>query len=140
MKSVAAEGGDRRVRYLFLAGFWIPLIACTYLALVPEPPDNPVFRLSDLLLHAMAFTYLSLALVLAYPRMGRTRLRLFVRVFALMLAYGLFLELVQAFVPERSAEAKDLLVDAIGIGAGLVLARYLAEPLRALAGHLSARF
>ena len=139
VREAAGEGGKRRARYLFLVGFWLPLIACTYLALVPEPPDNPVFRLSDILLHGAAFSYLSLALVLAHPGMGRTRAGLFVRVFALMLAYGLFLEVVQAFVPERSAELKDLMVDAAGITLGLVVARYLADPLRAVTGRLSGR-
>ena len=139
MGGAPGEAVERRVRYLFQAGFWIPLIICTWLALVPEPPDNPVFRLSDILLHGAAFSYLSLALVMAHPGMGRTRTGLFVRVFALMLAYGLVLELAQAFIPERTAEMKDLMVDGAGIFLGLFVARYLADPLRGLGERLSER-
>ncbi len=131
---------QRRVLALFRTGFWVPLMACTYLALVPEPPEHPVFRLSDVLLHGLAFAYLSLALMLAYPGGAASRHDPRLRTFVLMLGYGLFLELVQALVPERSAELKDLLVDVAGILTGLVLARYLGGPLRALAGWLSARF
>ena len=135
-----AGRAGRTVRVLCQVAFWAPLALCTYLALVPEPPDNPVFRLSDVILHAAAFTYLSFALLLAQsarpvPRNAalagneRPRGELYFSTFGLMLAYGVFLELVQAFVPERSAELKDLFVDAIGIAVGLLLARFLAVPL-----------
>jgi VanZ family protein len=128
----------RNVRRLFQAGFWIPLIICTYLALVPEPPEHPVFRLSDVILHAGAFTYLTFALVLAgYP--GESRGRLAVRSSILMLGYGVFLELAQMLVPERSAEVKDLIVDLAGIGIGLGLAWVIAAPVHDTASRLLSR-
>ena len=58
------------VRAAFQIGFWIPLLFCTWAALIPAPPDNPVFQLSDVLLHAAAFTYLSFAFVLAWLESG----------------------------------------------------------------------
>jgi VanZ family protein len=133
--------GNPVATLLFQIGFWIPLLVCTYLALVPEPPEHPVFRLSDIVLHAGAFVYLTLALVLA--QYGNTPIRtirgaLYVRTFVLMLAYGLFLELVQSFVPERTAEIKDLLVDLAGIAVGLGLARLIAGPVHELVTRLSA--
>ena len=122
-------------------GFWFPLLVCTYLALVPEPPDNPVFRLSDVILHGAAFTYLTFAFVLmAMPRPSQDAAAVSrgfdrgvaIRAFLAMLGYGLFLELVQSFVPERSAELKDLGVDVLGIGVGLLLAALLARPVVSL--------
>jgi len=122
---------------LFQLGFWVPLLICTYLALVPEPPDNPVFRLSDIILHAAAFTYLSLALVLAQFGGSLDRGRLYLRTFLFMLGYGVFLELAQSLVPERSPEIKDLLVDLGGIGAGLALAGLLAPTIHRLVQALA---
>jgi VanZ family protein len=94
--------------------FWIPLAACTYLALTPSPPDA-VFRVSDVLLHGLAFSYLTFTLGLAFASLGRWH------IVALMLAYGTLLEVLQSFEPERSAELKDLLVDGAGILVGLAL-------------------
>lgn len=125
------------VRAAFQIGFWIPLLFCTWAALIPAPPDNPVFQLSDVLLHAAAFTYLSFAFVLAWLESGSGPV--YLRAFLFMLGYGVLLELVQSFIPERSAEFKDLLVDAVGIGAGLLLAAGLARPLYHFALRLSAR-
>jgi VanZ family protein len=116
-------------------GFWIPLLICTWLALIPEPPDNPVFRLSDVILHGAAFAYLTFAFVLMGTLRSalstQTAARGITKTLALqavvaMLGYGLFLELVQSFIPERSAELKDLLVDLAGIGVGLLLAARFA--------------
>jgi len=121
-------------------GFWIPLIICTYLALVPAPPEHPVFALGDVILHAGAFVYLSLALVLAQYGIPGTRSSLYVRSFALMLAYGILLELIQSFIPERTAELKDLLVDIVGIGVGLGLATVIAAPLHGFMSRLLGRF
>jgi len=113
-------------------GFWFPLLVCTYLALVPDPPDNPVFRLGDVILHGAAFTYLTFAFVLmAQARDGGGGLSrtLALKAFLAMLGYGIFLELVQSLVPERSAELKDLGVDLIGVIVGLLLAAVLARPV-----------
>jgi VanZ family protein len=126
------------VRWLFGTGFWIPLAVCTYLALVPEPPDLPVFRLSDVVLHAAAFSYLTLAFTLM--RHGRDRPgRIYVGAFVAMLGYGIFLEVVQSTIPERSAELKDLLVDLVGIGFGLAVAHVMAGPVYETASRLVAR-
>ncbi len=129
---------DRLVLIACRVGFWFPLLVCTYLALVPEPPDNPVFRTSDVILHAAAFTYLTFALVLT----GTTRTvsgqdvpfnrGIAIKAFLVMLGYGVLLELVQSFIPERSAELKDLAVDGLGIAAGLLLASALARPVASL--------
>jgi len=144
---VTAESEDARyapsVRILIRLGFFIPLLVCTYLALIPEPPENAVFRMSDVILHGGAFTYLTFALylmILGTVRTVRTGFSVIgPRVFAVMLGYGLFLEVAQAFVPERATELKDLLVDTAGIAVGLLLAVVLAGPVLGLIRSLLAR-
>ena len=124
---------------LFHAGFWIPLIICTYLALTPEPPEHLVLQLSDIILHGGAFAYLTLALVLArgVDDVGRNRYR---RALVWMLAYGASLELVQGFVPERTPEIKDMIVDCIGISAGLIVAMMAADPIRRFVDRVLSEF
>lgn len=117
------------LRACLLAGFWVPLAACTYLALSPSPPET-VFRVSDVLLHAGAFTYLTFALTLAHPRASGLVAG------GWMLGYGLLLELLQSFEPARTAELKDVLVDVVGIGAGLLAARVAGTYCRHLLGRL----
>jgi VanZ family protein len=119
------------LRILFHLAFWLPLGFCTWLALAPDLPDNPVFRLSDIVLHAGAFIYLSFALVLVLEAGTRSvGTRLYLQVAGWMLIYGCALEAVQHFLPVRVAEFKDLLVDAIGIAIGLVCARLLSGWVR----------
>ena len=104
-------------------GFWIPLTICSYLAFAPSPPE-PLFRISDVLLHGFAFAYLTFALGLAHhaPRWWQTG--------AWMVAYGVMIEVVQSFEPERTAEFKDVAVDCLGIAAGLVSLWLIGERVR----------
>lgn len=111
---------ERMLPWCLHAAFWVPLALCTWLALAPSPPDT-VFRVSDVLLHGFAFTYLTFASGLAYPSARPLALA------AWMLAYGLLIEVVQSVEPARSAELKDLLVDFAGILVGLILLRVLGE-------------
>ena len=80
-----------------------------------------MFRVSDVVQHALAFSYLTFALGLAHPLARPLTLA------AWMFGYGVFIELVQSFEPARSAELKDLLVDAAGIGVGLILLAMLGD-------------
>jgi VanZ family protein len=111
---------DLATRMSLQGVFWIPLAICTWLALTPSPPEA-VGHFSDVLLHAFAFSYLTFALGLAMPGL---RLRW---IAAWMFAYGAGIEVVQSFEPARVASYEDLLVDAAGIGAGLLLIRALGE-------------
>jgi len=96
------------------------------MALAPNPPEISAFKFTDVVLHAFAFTYLSFAMRLAYER------RSLLQTFVVLFAYGLLIELVQSLEPERTAELKDLLVDVAGIGMGLLLAGFGADPVRSL--------
>lgn len=104
-------------RLCLMTGFWVPLALCTWLAFTPSPPEA-VFRVSDLLLHAFAFAYLSFSLSLAHD-LSATRVAFW------MLGYGLLIEVLQSLIPDRTPELKDLLVDGAGIAVGLTAARLL---------------
>ncbi|MEZ5560081.1 MAG: VanZ family protein [Pseudomonadales bacterium] len=117
---------DRALRTCLLLGFWLPLAICTYMAFAPHPPDA-VFRISDVVLHGFAFTYLTFALCLAHPAPRWWLPGLW------MLGYGASIEVVQMFEVERSAELKDLMVDLLGILTGLAAARALGPWTRATA-------
>jgi VanZ family protein len=97
---------------LLRVGFWLPLAICTYLAFAPSPPDA-IAHMSDIVLHGFAFAYLTFALGLAY------RSQRWWQTAAWMIAYGLAVEFVQSFEPQRSAELKDLGVDCVGVALGL---------------------
>ncbi len=114
---------ERIAATLLLVAFWLPLAICTYLALHPSPPDA-VFRLSDVLLHGFAFTYLTLALGLAHQHRHWLLPGLW------MLGYGVLIELLQSFEAARSAEAGDVLVDIVGIGLGLLAHGWMGAFLR----------
>ena len=98
----------------------------------PQPPTVEIFRLSDIVAHGFAFAYLTFAFRLAFAS------RSAVQTFGLLLAYGVFIEVVQSFEVERSAELKDLLVDMAGISLGLLLARLTGKRVRNLVTRLVA--
>lgn len=136
--AVAVESPHGASRHLagglFHLSFWVPLAVCTWLALIPDPPDNPVFRLGDVILHGAAFTYLTFALMLVQTAGNRRSFPAMAAVACTaLLGYGLLLELAQSFIPERTAELKDILVDGAGIVVGLALAALLARPICSLA-------
>ncbi len=103
------------------------LAVVCYFAFVPRPPGLH-FDNADKLQHMAAFVCLSACAALSL-RPGHSRL--FSAGLA-MLAFGLLIELVQFYIPERSADWQDVLADAVGIAAGLAtvaLARRVWPPL-----------
>lgn len=85
-------------------------------------PLPPVVALSDILNHSAAFITLYILLAAGYPSV-RTRVR-----FALPAGYGIVIEAVQYFLPERTASLSDLLVDVTALLFALTL-HYLFTPL-----------
>lgn len=120
---------DRAAGLCLSAAFWLPLAVCTWLALTPSPPQS-VFRVGDVILHALAFAYLTTALGLAHRRLRWWALA------GWMLAYGAAIELAQSFEPARSPELKDLAVDGLGIAAGLVVLAVAGDWARRTAARL----
>ena len=110
-------------RWLILTGFWVPFAFINYAAFAPEGVTMP-FRVSDIVLHAGAFTYLTAALWFAHYATNSG-----IKPAMWMVGYGVGIELIQSFEPTRSAEFKDLLVDAIGILLGLGLYRFVVTRL-----------
>jgi VanZ family protein len=110
-------------RWLILIGFWFPFAFTTYAAFAPHGVPLPV-EVSDVYLHASAFTYLTAALWLAHhdgERWWKPALW--------MLAYGVAIEVIQSFEPTRDAEVKDLVVDAFGIALGVLSYRIVVSKL-----------
>jgi|GEM_PF-404518 len=101
------------------------LCAVSWLAFSPHPPPQADTGW-DKLNHLLAFSVLTVCACRAFAGTGRH----FVRVTSAMLAYGVFIELVQTQIPGRSGEWPDLLADSLGIGAGLLFAALLDRLLR----------
>lgn len=100
------------------ASFWPALVIATYFAFAPKSAQ-PSVEVSDVLTHGFAFVYLTLALSAAHYRSGRSWAPA-----AWMAGYGVLIEMVQLFLPDRAFELKDLLVDAAGIAIGTTLYRW----------------
>lgn len=94
--------------------FWVALAMTTALLLWPENavPEGP--PVSDKLMHALLFA--TLALTGAVARFPMPALA------AGLLGYAAVTELLQRVLPiNRHGDLRDLLADAIGVGAGLVV-------------------
>ena len=99
------------------------MLAICVLAFDPHPPES-IDTGWDKLNHGLAFAVLAPCAALAL----QGRRRRWRDAAGLALAFGAFIELVQAQIPGRSGEWEDLLADAVGIAIGR-LAGYLLERL-----------
>lgn len=99
------------------------VLVISWLAFTPNPPPG-VDLGWDKANHAGAFATLMLVAGWAWPR----RLRWLP---AALLAYGGFIEIVQSFIPGRDGEWPDMLADAVGIAAGMVMFALLRRLLAA---------
>jgi VanZ family protein len=107
--------------------FWALLLGVAVLSLMPVAYlPAQVFNLWDKAQHALAFTALATAGLLAYPRQPW-------RVVIGLLAFGGAIELAQAATGWRYGEWSDWLADAVGLAAGSALA---AQPRRLIAGPI----
>jgi len=92
------------------------LFSVTVLAFMPTYAPLPdIISFSDILNHSAAFFTLYMLHLLAYPAVTQ-RMRA-----GLLLAYGILIEAVQAFLPTRYASASDVAVDAAAILAAVLL-------------------
>ena len=102
----------------------VALTAVTHLAFTPQ--QYPVLKdLSDKANHIFAFYVLALLVDFSFPkdRFGYSK------VFAL-LSYGLLIEVIQNFLPNRTSSLLDLLADGVGIASyGLSLPVLRRVPL-----------
>jgi VanZ family protein len=92
---------------LWRAGFWCCALAVLYLSLTPlREPVGP--QGLDKVHHVVAFGTMALLAALAWPAHLPTSL-------AGLLAYGWTIELLQSFTDTRTADAEDVLADAVGL-------------------------
>lgn len=127
------EASTARTRRLVLA--WLPVtlyMAVIWIVSSMSHPDFPVdsFPLRDKGVHFVEYGVLGFltmhACLPTFARHSRLRVTLFVILFGVL--FGLLDEIHQAFVPERSADALDLVADSLGVTAG-TLARLLLHSL-----------
>ena len=114
--------GHPRTERVWRVALVLLLCVITVLALTPTPPREADFGW-DKLNHVAAFAALAVTASLGFARA-------WARVGVSLLAYGALIEVVQAFIPNRSADWDDLLADAIGIALGLALAAGASRWLR----------
>ena len=96
------------------------LIVISWLAFTPHPPGLE-FEDADKLQHVLAFGTLAAVATFAW----RAGWRACCGVAFGLLLYGVFIELVQSFLPTRSADAADVAADCVGIAVGLLAAAAL---------------
>lgn len=112
-------------RHLWHALLILLLLVISYLALSPAPPKT-LDSGWDKLNHLAAFGCLAFC---AFYGAGHARGRWLLAPLAL-LGYGVLIELLQSQLPPRSADAADVLADAMGIALGLLCAAVLSRLLR----------
>ncbi len=86
-----------------------------FFAFTPRPPELPLAP-SDKLQHIAAFACLAACSLLC----ARAGWRAAWAAALGLLAFGGFIEIVQSFIPSRSADWLDLRADALGIACGLL--------------------
>lgn len=103
----------------FRYSFFTALAAISLLAFLPDYSAlPPIVSISDLLNHTFAFTVLTLLYYFSYSPSAQ-------RIFSNLLLYGIFIELVQAFLPTRCASVEDIAADSIGLVIGIALSKWL---------------
>lgn len=104
------------LRRLARIGFFACVLAIAFLAFAPLP-ESPGFDW-DKANHLAAFVTLVALAELGWPGRRAMPWRL-----ALVLGYGVFIELVQAQLPYRQGSVLDLVADGLGVALYLVLKR-----------------
>jgi VanZ family protein len=75
---------------------------------------------NDKINHCVAFFMFALLFYFAFRNDG------FFTIIGFGMGYGLLIEVVQHFLPYRSAEAGDLFADIIGLGIGILVVKFLS--------------
>ena len=94
--------------------FWGALVALTYMAVARPMPGGPEGTLSvdDKLVHAIAYAGLTVLGLMGRLKTGS--------VLFILLLHGVLIESLQALVPDRTADWKDLVANAAGCVAAAI--------------------
>lgn len=108
-----------------LSSYWWPLgwaLVIFVLMVAPMPPTPRLegFNLFDKAVHVALFGPLAFLLGFYFAGNGThiSYSAVFFKVMFAVTAYGILMEGIQALIPFRSAEAQEVLADALGAGAG----------------------
>lgn len=96
------------------------LAAVSWFAFMPSTPE-PSLPQSDKMRHLLAFASLALVASLGWPSTPRATTVITLG----LMAYGLFIELMQTQLPTRTGSLADWVTDGLGIGMGLLVHRAL---------------
>jgi VanZ family protein len=96
---------------------WLLMAVTCGFAFAPHAPELKIEN-GDKFQHILAFGSLASCALLAARR--RTRAA-WLGVLAGMLAFGVFIELVQVFLPTRSADWQDVVADMLGASLGVLV-------------------
>ena len=105
-----------KIKRLFLISFFICLIAIEFLATTSQE-IKPIQNTWDKANHFIAFVTLYVTLSFGY-----VKLKILTKVL-LLLAFGLQIEIVQAFLPNRDLSLLDIFADGVGILLGVLVIR-----------------
>jgi len=122
MPSIAALVHDARYHRRWRALLLLLMAIVSWFAFMPDQGGSGMAH-ADKLKHLLAFAALGSAATLA-GRHSAPRLQ---RVMLALLAYGLFIEVVQSYLPSRHGDWQDLLADAVGVGVGVTLVAALRK-------------
>ena len=89
----------------------VTIIVISWQATIQNGIEPPPVMNGDKILHFLAFGTLALLVDFAFPRNRFGAVKI-----TLLILYGLAIEVVQSWLPYRSASAADLLTDIFGIG------------------------
>ena len=103
---------------LFAAVSW-GLLAPNAFVVLRTMPLSPLTLMNDILIHLMAYTIAAYTgcMLFANGDLARTRL-----IAVLLAVHGTGTELLQAFIPQRTCSASDLMANLTGIAVGAVIA------------------
>lgn len=107
--------------------FWLLFAFALVMAVLPKPPQTPLYDLGDKFAHMLAFAVLTGVAALAWRQASR---------WAIMLRLALFgagIEVVQALPKlHRTADLRDWVADCVAIALAMLIAQLLIRifPLR----------
>lgn len=123
---------DRPIQLLCQAGFAASIVVVCLLSLLPAE-ELPKVRNWDKFFHLIAYMEIAAVGLIGF-RSGNWKLRIVVGVIAL----GGVLEIAQHFVPGRSADPIDFVVNGLGVLLGFLFARLILRSWPTTNGQYSA--